>query len=515
VARIACLAVPLFPLAARLRAEPELGRTAAAVVEGEGPAARLLAATRGARHLGVRAGMTLAQARALLPRLVARGRDGECEAAAAAALVEVAERFSPRVEAAAPGLVFLDADGVARRVPAGGAQGEPERAFGRALARAAAGAGLPAHVGLAASKLAAEIVARGARDGEPGILPEGREAELLAPLPLARLAPLASDPELVATLRRWGLATIGDLARLPAAEVASRLGEAGRRLQTIARGRDPRPLAPAPPPRELREGLELEWPLATLEPFLFLARAALDRLCRRLAADGLGCARLAIALALEPEGIDERALELPAPTCETRTLLRLVHLELERRPPGAAVAGFAFVATPDRPRAAQLALFGPPALAPDRLATTLARLFARLGADRVGSPRTLDGHRPERFRLVPFAPPPPPRIAPAPRPARGLLAVRVLRPALELEVRVDDDGRPRAVEMIPGEANAGRPEVRGGVAVAAGPWRLEEGWWSDAPLAREYWDVELAGGGLWRLFRDAASGRWFADGAYD
>jgi hypothetical protein len=57
--------------------------------------------------------------------------------------------------------------------------------------------------------------------------------------------------------------------------------------------------------------------------------------------------------------------------------------------------------------------------------------------------------------------------------------------------------------------------VRGRVAVAAGPWRVEEGWWSEAPLDREYWDVELTGAGLWRLFREPASGRWFADGAYD
>ena len=93
--------------------------------------------------------------------------------------------------------------------------------------------------------------------------------------------------------------------------------------------------------------------------------------------------------------------------------------------------------------------------------------------------------------------------------------MRTLRPALELEVELHDDGRPRALRPRASEANARRPDVRGAVAVAAGPWALEEGWWSEAPMAREYWDVELAGGGLWRLFRDAASGLWFADGAYD
>ncbi|HEV8631747.1 MAG TPA: DNA polymerase Y family protein, partial [Thermoanaerobaculia bacterium] len=75
--RVACLAVPLFPLAARLRCEPELRGEAVVVLEGSGPTARILAASRRARRAGVTAGQTLAQAQALLPRLVPRGRDPE------------------------------------------------------------------------------------------------------------------------------------------------------------------------------------------------------------------------------------------------------------------------------------------------------------------------------------------------------------------------------------------------------------------------------------------------------
>lgn len=507
--RIACLRVPLFPLAARLRAEPELASEAVAVVDGSGPGARVVAATRPARRAGIRPGTTLAQARALVPRLAARGRDAECERAAREALLEVADAFSPRVEDGGDGLVFLDADGVERRFRGR----EPERDLALALERGAAREALPARVGVAGSKLAAEVAAREARGADPRIVPGGEETAFLAPLPIARLAP---DLALAETLARWGLASVGDFARLPAAEVASRLGEAGRRLHAVARGLDPRPLLPREPPPDFHEGSDLEWPLATLEPFLFLARAALDRLCRRLEAAGLGCARLETALRLEPAGHDERAVDLPAPTRDAKTLLAVVRLSLEERPPGAAVSGFLFTARPDRPRAAQLALFGPPALSPDRLATTLARLFALLGPERAGSPRALDGHRPERFALVPYAPPPPPRFAPEPAPPRGLLAVRVLRPPLEIAVELDGEGRPRSIaRRLETEEKPRRPKVDGGVRIASGPWRLEEGWWSDAPADREYWDVELAGGALVRLFRDAGSGRWFADGFYD
>ncbi|HEX5760364.1 MAG TPA: hypothetical protein VF121_14340, partial [Thermoanaerobaculia bacterium] len=113
--RLACLAVPLFALAARLRSEPELAREALVVVEGNGQAAQVAAASRPAREAGIAAGQTLPQARALCPNLVARPRDEELERSAQEALLEAAERFSPRVEDAGEGVVYVDLLGLERR----------------------------------------------------------------------------------------------------------------------------------------------------------------------------------------------------------------------------------------------------------------------------------------------------------------------------------------------------------------------------------------------------------------
>ena len=123
---IGCLFVPLFPLAARLRSEPELKEEAVAIFEGNGNAARVVAATRKARQAGIAPGMTLPQARARMPRLVARGRDTECERASEEALLEVAESFSPRIEDAGEGVVYVELDGHAgiRRQEAGGRKQE-------------------------------------------------------------------------------------------------------------------------------------------------------------------------------------------------------------------------------------------------------------------------------------------------------------------------------------------------------------------------------------------------------
>jgi protein ImuB len=247
---------------------------------------------------------------------------------------------------------------------------------------------------------------------------------------------------------------------------------------------------------------------------------------RRLESQALACRRLEVGLRLDPEGWDARAITLPAPTRDTRTLLTLVRLELEARPPGAPVVGFTFTAQPDRTRQAQLSLFGPAALSPDRLATTIARLVALLGADRVGSPRAVDGHRPERFTVADYSPPPPPPERRAPRTGRGLLAVRVLRPPVELEV-ITEEANPLSHRERDGvraphlqlrslkSTNGSDPEISGTVRVAAGPWNLEEGWWSAAPASRDYWDVELSEGGLYRIYRDRGRDKWYADGIYD
>jgi hypothetical protein len=71
--------------------------------------------------------------------------------------------------------------------------------------------------------------------------------------------------------------------------------------------------------------------------------------------------------------------------------------------------------------------------------------------------------------------------------------------------------RPLSVQSPPDAATA----IAGRVRVASGPWSLEEGWWTESPVDRDYWDVELSEGGLYRIYRERRGGAWFADGIYD
>src|SRR5919201_2143511 len=153
--RIACLWVPDLPLCAAIRAEPQLAAAPLAVVQSGdlGGRAHVLGATPAAE--GVEPGQTLAEARAICPALVHRQASVERERAAAQAAVEAAATVSPRFEEAAPGLVYLDAEGLGRLFG-------DDRGVARALVAAAERVGLRAAVGVAAGKTFALLAARAA-----------------------------------------------------------------------------------------------------------------------------------------------------------------------------------------------------------------------------------------------------------------------------------------------------------------------------------------------------------------
>src|SRR6476659_9569816 len=139
-------------------------------------AASRTSCTRRARTKGVRPGFSLAQARSIIPKLIARGRDSACERTAQEALVEVAETFSPRVEDAEDGLVFVDVSGTERMFGGSQVAGResensnpdqrpatcdrpinPEHLLAQSAMHAIEAIGLPPRIGIAASKLAARV----------------------------------------------------------------------------------------------------------------------------------------------------------------------------------------------------------------------------------------------------------------------------------------------------------------------------------------------------------------------
>ena len=285
--------------------------------------------------------------------------------------------------------------------------------------------------------------------GCPGltVVPAGGEAAALAPLPIALLDLPEDERQLFA---RWGLRTIGDLARLPPAALAARLGAGGPRLVELARGEDAGVFRRAPLPERFETTLELDWPVEGLEPLAFLLQRALEPLGEALAARGAKAAALAFELGLADGTTHARTLRPAAASGDARTWRTLVLLDLEAHPPRDAIARLTLRAEPTPARASQFSLLDPAQPAPEKLAETLARLHAWTEQGRSGSPQLVDTHRPGAFAVSTFAPGPLPRGRPARAPCRAAGGAARLPPA--------------AARARPHEG--GRSELRGGAGAA-------------------------------------------------
>lgn len=503
MSRIACILVANFPLAALFRSDPSLTGVPLVISESHAAHAEILFVSQAALRQGVRAGMTLAQARAMTAYLVALPRSPEAEQSAAEAITDAAEAVSPIVELGEPGedgCVWIDLSGLGRFY-------ESEEAIASELVRSVQRAGMDAAVGIAANR---EIAHLAACCGGIRVIPPGREREFIDWLPLDALNLAARDggEELETTLARWGLKRLGDLARLNPNALGSRLGRSGIELVRLARGESPRPLHPRRRTEVFIESVELEYGIETLEPLAFVMRAVLDRLVARMELRGLVAGDLLLTLGLADRHISTRRIAIAAPTNDVRAILALINLSLEASPPDAPVESIRIEVTPRTPRPAQADMFLPPAPAPDKLETTIARLAALCGPDRVGTLKPGNSHRPEAVRLDAFNPQPPP-LAPANGTATKnvvQLVLRAIRPATEIEVMCSR-GMP---EFVCGVNLGGR------VVSLAGPWRRDGEWWRDASgFARDYYELALDDGGVYRVFRDLKSERWYVDGVYD
>jgi protein ImuB len=540
--RVACLLTPALSLAAELRAEPELRGRALAIASASGPRGEVLACSPEAERAGVRVGSGVVHARAACAALAVRVLSPAKERAAREALCDAALACAPRAELAPPATgfyaaeaaVFVDARGV-------GALHRSEAGFAAALAARAEKLGLPAIVAIADTRgtalIAARLLARsplaiealeseGAQHGTRAhVVAAGGDAAFLAPLALDLLNP---DDALADALSRFGLRRVGDLLRTPERALLNRLGPALLPLLALARGEDSAPPPRAPGAAQFEEGAELEAPVATLEPLLFVLRGLLARLAARLDCRGLAFGALTLDFALEGGGRDVRTLGLAAPTLDVRSLLRLAALALEATPPGAAIDAVSVTTEGAALRGDQLDFFAPAGPAPAALSRTLAELAALCGPERVGAPALADAHRPDAFALAPFS------LAPlrsaSPRvPRRGGahdagnrdsraesptsqssalangLAVRALRPPLAAAVR-SARGAPSWLQSA---------LANGEVVRCAGPWRTTGQWWSDARYAFDHYDVQTSDGNVVRLRWDLLHERWEIDGVFD
>lgn len=447
----------------------------------------------------------------------------------------LARLFSPHVEYLDEGTVIVPIAPLERLM------GGP-RQIASEISKRLAERGLHGNIGVAAQPDTAVLAARSI----PGmtVIPPGAERRMLGKLPVESLLISderkgigALDPgnqehtradlrfargkaETLRVLDHWGIRTLDEFCALPEAGVLERLGRDGLRLLQLARGELRRPLKPEALGVSYTERVETEHPLTLLEPLLFLLSRLLQELCERLRSQSRATVQMRLQLDLENRTSHARILQLPFPTHDARTLLKLLQLDLEAHPPQAPICAAELTVEPVAPRRVQHDLYVPPSPEPEKLELTLGRIRAMVGAGNAGSPELLDTHRRDAWRMRP-SPLPTAAAAPVSEAFEEVhdddgngggggyirLAFRYFRPPLKARVELDAGRRPAKVFA---------QQIYGTVVDCAGPWKASGDWWLGAASewAREEWDLGLNDGGIYRAFTNEDR-EWFLEGSYD
>jgi protein ImuB len=471
-----------FPLLA-LEALPLRQSPSAVALRG-----RILACDPAAADAGVAPGQRLSTALGLVPGLRICERDDKRETQALADLACWSGRFTPLVSLAPPDGLLLEIGGCLRLF--GGV-----RAIVAAVEAGCAGLGWSLHWAVAPAPRAARWLARA---GGGRICPDA--SALLAALAVLPCSAPGWPGEVVARLQSFGIESLGDLEKVPAAGLRRRIGNPAVDDWLRARGELPDPQPAFVFPDIFAARIELPARVEHAEALAFAGQRLFASLSGWLHARQLLVRACTLHLVHDDGRASRLTLRLGEASADEGRLLRLLREHLARLQLAAPVEGLQLEAGEVVARPADSAPLFAVAAAGEGTLACLERLRARLGAGAVQVLGLRADYRPECATVVrdPLADP-----AASPPPSASFA---VTRPLWLLPV-------PQRL----GEASDG-PHWRGPLQLLTRGERLESGWWdageegATGDARRDYFVARNPHGQWAWIFRDA--GGWFLHGLF-
>ncbi|MCT7664742.1 DNA polymerase Y family protein [Shinella kummerowiae] len=469
----------------------------------EGSRRIVTAVSRPAEQAGLRVGMPLTKAHALLPDVLTMPADPVADAAALNRLALWAlQHYAPIVAPDPPDGLVIDTTG------ADHLHGGEERMLTGLVNRLGA-SGIFARAAIADTWGAAHAAARFCADPVCIIAP-GATSDRVAPLPILGLR---IPPDIVTGLHVLGFATIGDVLAVPRAPLVLRFGPLlGRRLDQL-QGILSEPFDPLRDPELASVRKVFGEPIGAPETIARYTTALVHELCLALEKRGLGARRLDLLFHRVDNSVQAIRVGTAQPVRDEKRLTRLLSDRIETIDPGFGIEIMDLTATLAEPLVLQQAVSSLIEEEQADIAGLVDVIANRIGARRLYRMAPVESDVPERsvHRVAPLAPDDGATWQGRwPRPAR-LLA------------------RPEPIEVMallpdhPPGAFAWRG-VRRLVKRADGPERIFGEWWKrDAELAavRDYFQVEDASGERFWLFRSgneqqaaSGAGRWFLHGIF-
>lgn len=451
-----------------------------------------------AQALGIRALMSVAEARALCPggKMHSEALDPPLLARTLRRLALRAMRFTPRVAIDPPDGLWLDLSGCTHLFGGTEPAANAVRARFEQLALSARAAIAPTWGG-------AWALARFAPSGICVCTPETLGA-VLSPLPARALR---ITPEQDLSLAQVGICTIALVLAVPRDDLALRFGQSILLALDRAVGRQVESIRPVRLRQRLREALVFGGPTDRIESVQHCVGTLITKICQRLSRSESACRLLTITLHrsdLEPVVIAQRCVRASR---DRKHWQALVMPQVERAHLGFGVEGVDLEAAEvvRAPHEQGSYLDQAQRARQEHLDQLLDTLIARLGDTRVLRAGLRDTHIPERAIA----------LAPA-----GDAAT--LSPALS-EALPDRPSRLLA-RPIPAEVVLMAPEgpilsVRSGsrlltIRTCHGPERIGAEWWRGQRGERDYYRLLADDASVLWVYRSTQDQRWFIHGEW-
>jgi len=276
----------------------------------------VLAASYEARAYGIRAPMPAREARRLCPEAVVVDGHFERYLEFSSQVMAVLEDSTPVIEQISIDEAFLDVRGSTHLL------GAPSTIGRQIRERVRKEVGLPLSIGIASTKFLAKVASARAKPDGLVLVARGTELDFLHPLPVEAMWGVGRVTS--ASLHRFGICTIGDLASVPARALAASIGGgAAWSLHALAWNRDPRAVHGGRRAGSVGSQQALGRGLTDPEQLSVVVLGLADRVGRRLRKKGRSGTTISLRVRYPGPRVVSRSHTLPAPTSSTAALAEL------------------------------------------------------------------------------------------------------------------------------------------------------------------------------------------------
>jgi DNA polymerase IV len=273
----------------------------------------ILAASQAAKRYGVKAGMTMSDARNLCSDIVFVKARFPLYFRMSKAVMTIIRFFSPAVEQYGIDEAYLDYTGMERLF------GPAEQTAHRIKDRIREDTGLTCSVGVAPNKLLAKMGSDYKKPDAVTVIHDGNFKELIWPLPAKDLIFVGRKTD--KKLQDLGIMTVGDLAAAPLKMLQDRFGVVGALLWLNANGMDDSPVRNASEPvKGIGNSSTLPNDALTLDEIKVMLLAHTEQVAKRLRAIYKACRTVQIKMKDSKLNVYQHQATLEAPTDLTEVI---------------------------------------------------------------------------------------------------------------------------------------------------------------------------------------------------